>query len=63
MRKWVAAGLIVLGLVFVVLACMTYVKKAEIVKKGQRMQREIYQQFGRPDVFRLLPMERLQRRD
>ncbi|MBC2205406.1 hypothetical protein [Listeria booriae] len=63
MRKWVAAGLIVLGLVFVALACMTYVKKAEIVKNGQRMQREIYQQFGRPEAFRLLPMERLQRRD
>ncbi|MBC1490541.1 hypothetical protein HCJ07_11615 [Listeria booriae] len=63
MRKWVAAGLIVLELILVVLACMTYVKKTEVVKKGRWMQREIYQQFGRPDAFRLLPMERLQRRD
>ncbi|MBC2674608.1 hypothetical protein [Listeria booriae] len=62
MKKWVAAGLIVLGLVLVVLACMTYMRKAEVVKKGRWMQWEIYQ-HGRPDAFRLLPMERLQRRD
>ncbi|EUJ45430.1 hypothetical protein [Listeria riparia] len=63
MRRWVAAGFIVLGVVLVVLACMTYVKKTEVVKTGQRMQREIYKQFGSPDAFRLLPMERLQWRD
>ncbi|MBC1372773.1 hypothetical protein HB847_10390 [Listeria booriae] len=63
MRKWVAAGLIVLGVVLVVLACVMYVQKTEVVKTGQMMQREMYKQFGSPDAFRLLPMERLQRRD
>lgn len=63
MRKWMAAGFIVLGVLLVVLACVVYVKKTEVVKTGQRMQREMYKQFGSPDAFRLLPMERLQRRD
>ncbi|EUJ25088.1 hypothetical protein PGRAN_00040 [Listeria grandensis FSL F6-0971] len=61
MKKFIVAGLVVIAILLVGIACYSYTKNEELKERGNRVRQEFYRAVDGERLFKCFPVSRWNR--